>query len=85
MLVDNSKKMLEEALRVVKPGSSLAFTIWGRKESVKAFDLLETVLARHDLLPKEPPKRTNFDLGRDPEALKSLMHSLGYANVRMWY
>ena len=33
MLVDNYLNMLKEAYRVCKPGSPLAFTIWGRKEN----------------------------------------------------
>ena len=83
--VDNYRNMLSEALRVVKKGSSMAFSVWGRKDKMHFFDAINVVLERHGLGPKEKPKKTNYDLGKDPEGLKKQMLEMGFSNIRMWY
>lgn len=85
MIVTNHKNMLAEALRVSQQGATLAFTVWGRKQNMQIFEVLDTVLIKHDLKPNTPPKKTNYDLGKDPEGLKAEMLALGFANIRMWY
>ena len=70
MLVDNHMNQLSEAFRVTKKGANLAFTVWGRKEYNNNFTILENILEKYGLGPKEKPKKTNYDLGKDPEALK---------------
>ena len=52
---------------------------------MQIFEVLDTVLIKHDLKPNTPPKKTNYDLGKDPEGLKAEMLALGFANIRMWY
>lgn len=59
--------------------------MWGRKENVNAFAILETIMEKYGLGPKEKPKKTNFDLGKDPEGLKKELENFGYTNIRMWY
>lgn len=49
MLVDNHQNMLKEALRVTQRGCPLAFSVWGRKENIQNFQILEDVLLKHGL------------------------------------
>lgn len=85
MLVDNYRNQLAEALRVTQPGVKLGFTVWGRRENIRHFEVLDVVLHKHGLTPKEPPKKTPYDLGRDPEALKAEMETMGFKGIHMWY
>lgn len=85
MLVDNYKNQLQEAFRVTQPGASLGFTVWGRKQNCNNITFLNKIFAKHGLLPPEPPKKTFFDVGQDPEALRKEMKELGFKNIRMWY
>ena len=70
MLVDNHKNMLKEALRVTQSGAALAFTVWGRKQNITNFSILENVFAKHGLAPKIPPLKTPYDLGANPDTLR---------------
>jgi hypothetical protein len=36
--------MLAEALRVVKPGSLLGFSVWGRRENFLNYYVMDTIL-----------------------------------------
>ena len=65
MLVDNHLNMLREAFRVCKPGASLGFTIWGRKECNQNFEILDVVFEKHGLKPKVTPAKTAYDLGKN--------------------
>lgn len=87
MLVDNYRNMLKEALRVTVQGASFGFTIYGREGNFQNYEMLVDVLTAHELLPKpvEPPKKTIYDLSRDPAKLRDEMESLGFTRVRMWY
>ena len=85
MLVDNHMNQLAEAFRVSKRGAHLGFTVWGRKDYNNNFTILDTILEKHGLGPKEKPKKTNYDLGKDPEALKKQFESMGFSKIRMWY
>ena len=49
------------------------------------FQILESVLEQFGLGPKEKPIKSNYDLGKDPEALKQEMQDMGYTNIKMWY
>ena len=70
MLVDNHKNMLKEALRVTQSGAALAFTVWGRKQNITNFSILEDVFAKHGLAPKIPSSKTPYDLGANPDTLR---------------
>lgn len=85
MLVDNYKNQLTEALRVTKKGAKLAFSVWGRREFSHNFSILEDIMTKHGLGPKEKPKKSNFDLGKDPEGMKQELLALGFSNIRIWY
>lgn len=85
MLVDNHHNQLTEAHRVTKPGSSLAFTVWGRESKINNFSIMKEVYEIHGLGPKEQPAKTNYDLGKDPLKLKAEFEQHGFTNVRMWY
>ena len=86
MLVDNYKNMLTEALRVTQPGARFGFTVWGRRDYVKNMTVLNDLFLSFGIKPKSSPSgRTPYDLGKDPEALKAEMETMGYTNIRMWY
>lgn len=85
MLVDNHRNMLLEAHRVTQVGSTLAFTVWGRYENVQNFAILDDVMIKHGLKSKEPPKKSSYDLGKDPEALRAEMETIGFTHIRIWY
>ena len=51
MIVDNPRKQLEETYRVLKPGSTAVFTIWGKREESLQFTIIEEVFKEH--LPAE--------------------------------
>ena len=70
MLVENHSNMLKEAYRVCKPGSPLAFTIWGRKENNQNFEIMDVVFEKHGLKPLIAPSKTPYDLGKDQEGFK---------------
>jgi hypothetical protein len=76
---------LSEALRVTQSGSTFGFTVWGRKANIQYHDILDDVYVKHDLKPKVPPKKTNYDLGKDPAGMKAELLSMGFANVHVWY
>jgi ubiquinone/menaquinone biosynthesis C-methylase UbiE len=89
MLVDNYLSMLSEALRVTQSGASFGFTIYGREGFFQNYEMLVDVLIRHELMPRpnkeDPPKKTIYDLSREPTKLKTEMEALGFTQIRMWY
>ncbi len=82
MLVDNHENMLREALRVTSKGAHFAFSVWGRKENVQNFSILEDVLIRHELIPQAPLTKYTC---KDPEPTRQLMLQLGFTNIHIWY
>ena len=48
MLISDPTKMINEAYRVLKPGSQASFTVWGRRENSINFTL--QALAKKSLL-----------------------------------
>ena len=44
MIVPNHVKMLEEALRVLRPNLVAAFSVWGRKENSPYFSIIQDTL-----------------------------------------
>lgn len=85
MIVDNHLNQLREAFRVTQQGATFGFTIWGRRENNQNFECLEVVLEKLNLKSKEPPKKTMYDLGKDPLALKAQMEEIGFTKIRMWH
>ena len=49
--------------------------------------MLVDVLIRNEVMPKptEKPKKTIYDLSRDPTNLRDEMLALGFTNIHMWY
>ena len=47
--------------------------------------MLDAVFAKHNLKPKDPPKKTNYDISLDSEGLKQRMEEIGFTKIRMWY
>lgn len=85
MIVDNHINQLKEAFRVTKPGATFGFTIWGRRDNNQNFECLEVAMERLGLKSKEPPKKTMYDLGKDPLALKAQMEEIGFTKIHMWF
>jgi hypothetical protein len=48
-------------------------------------DILDAVLTKHGLTPSMPSKQTPYDLGKDLEAIRTVIQSLRSSNVRVWY
>lgn len=51
---------------MTKSGSTLAFTVWGRKEHNNNFGIMGEVYEMNGLGPKEKPAKTNHHLGVNP-------------------
>ena len=56
---------------MTKSGATFGFTVWGRRENNQNFECLEAVFDKLNLRSKEPSKKTMYDLGKDPLALKA--------------
>ncbi|CDW71332.1 ubiquinone menaquinone biosynthesis methyltransferase [Stylonychia lemnae] len=84
-LVDNHLNQLKEALRVCKSGSKFGFSVWGREGHNNNYGILEGLLDKYGVGPKEKPARTNHHLGQDPAGMKKQMTELGFSNIKIWY
>jgi len=68
MIVSNHRNQLREAYRVMQPGASACFSVWGRKENSLFFTLVEDVIKEYlsaDQVAKMEAERTNFHLYED--------------------
>lgn len=74
---------------MTKAGASFGFTVYGREGYFQNYEMLVDVLIRNELIPKpdpaSPPKKTIYDLSREPERLQKEMEIMGFSKVRMWY
>ena len=78
-------KMLKEALRVTKPGAKCGFSLWGRREYISIYPLLEGIMERHGLGPATKPAKTNYDLAHRHEELRKEMLEMGFSKVKIWF
>lgn len=84
-VMNDYTKMLKEALRVTKPGAKCGFSLWGRRENISIYPLLEDVMERHGLGPANKPTKTNYDLAHRHEELRKEMLEMGFARVKIWF
>ena len=95
MLVDSSVNMIREAYRVLKPGSTAAFTVWGRRENSMIFtakDIAEQRIResqgqqaaqQNDTQPANAV--SNFDFSRDIEHFEEVFREAGFNQIKHWY
>ena len=90
MLIDDPKKQITEAYRVLKPGSKACFTVWGRRENTIVFTIVEqakkNLIAKGELPAEEEKKEaSNFDLSENIEEYSAFMKETGFNEVKYWY
>ena len=69
-LVTSYQAMLKESYRVTRPRAKVGFSVWGRRENIQIYPLLERVLDRHGLGPQTKPTKTNYDLALRRDELR---------------
>ena len=77
--------MLKEALRVTQSDAKLGFSVWGRRENILLYPLLERVMEKHGLGPVTKPTKTNYDLTLKKEDLRLEMTEMGFKDIKMWF
>jgi hypothetical protein len=82
--VHDYKKQLSEALRVCMSGAKIGFSVWGLRENIKIYPMVELIMERHGLGQQVKPTKTNYDLAANQDALRQEMLSMGYTNIKMW-
>jgi len=92
MLIDDPKKQITEAFRVLKSGSRACFTVWGRRENSVSFWIkqraMENLVAKGELEASKvqvDPVNSNFELGENIQEYKEFMLSTGFSQVKYWY
>jgi len=83
-LVPDPDAMLREARRVVKQGSYVAFSVWGRKENSLMFSLPPKIIEELKLPQEEVKERTPFHLS-DVEQLRLRVLKAGFSSALAWY
>ena len=82
--VNNVRKSIFEAYRVLQQDGLAAWSLWGRRENCRIFTILpESFKAAGLKFPR--PARSDFDLGSDPEEVRKLLYSEGFQDVNIWY
>ena len=75
-IVNDPVKMLEECKRVLKPGGTMAMSIWGRRKYSPFFTLLPMLLKSHGV--ELPKQRTYFHL---EGKMLDLVKSTGFKSI----
>ena len=84
-LVYSYKAMLAEAYRVTRAGGKIGFSVWGRREHIQIYPILERVLERHGLGPASKPTKTNYDICLNRDEVRKEMTEMGLINIKMWF
>ena len=84
MIVGNHHNQLLEAYRVLQPGGTVGFTVWGRKENTEFFALLPDILEKLDMFKPPEGHRTHFHLS-DKDSLVSDIKEAGFKKVKSYY
>ena len=81
MIVENTEKMLKEAIRVLKPSGRAIFSVWGEKTHSYVFTEQPKILKKYGVVP--PPSRSMFHLN-DREKTIAMLEAEGFKNVITW-
>jgi ubiquinone/menaquinone biosynthesis C-methylase UbiE len=84
-VMNDYKRMLSESFRVCKPGAKCGFSLWGRKENIVIYPLLERVMEKHGLGPATKPVKTNYDLAHRHIELRQELIDMGFVDVKIWF
>ena len=87
-LIDSPTNQIQEAYRVLKPGSAACFTVWGRPENSLMFTAANEGkrLLNPDVEAEEPlPVSDMFNVGRDIEQFLTHFQEAGFNQVKRWY
>jgi len=79
-IISNPQAVLKEARRVVRPGGTVGFVVWGRKENSPKFTIAGDAAEAVGL----PRREGGFHLGVENK-LKNLMEAAGFVGVTSWY
>ena len=86
MIVDNPRKQLEETYRVLKPGSTAVFTIWGKREESLQFTIIEEVFKEYlpaEEVQKITEQKSNFDFYYN-FPIKETLEEIGFTKLKLW-
>lgn len=84
MLVPDAEKAFKEARRVLKPGSTAVFSVWGRKEHSPFMTVLAEAAAELNIQLTPTEERSNFHLG-ELNHLKQQALNAGFKRPIAWY
>lgn len=78
----DTKKSLQEALNIIRPGGKAIFTVWGEKESSTLVNTVPKILSHFKVVTTR--KRSAWHLSNRDELI-GLMEDIGFVNVVAWY
>lgn len=91
-IVPDPHQALQAFLRVLKPGGVMCASVWGQPQQSSQFSLLPDAIEecrKRGLIPApaEPrlPKRSQFHLGQDDDALRQMLEKAGFEGVTSWH
>ena len=87
MIVQHRERMIQEAFRVLKPGSRACFTTWGKEENCSVWHIFRQAFYNLD---REPPVNDfdrYFALSSNIDELRQLFVDVGFQadEVRIWH
>ena len=82
MLFDNAFEGIKEIRRVLKPGGTLIFSVWGDEDKMPTmnwtYDVFKDKVSESDM----PPLKSVTSLGKKG-ALEDLLHSAGFTDINL--
>lgn len=82
-IVSDPDAMIRDCFRVLKPGASASFSVWGRPEVSPLMTLLGNTLRKLNI-PTEPSGRSMFHMGGDNIALRNRFLNAGFSRCVIW-
>jgi ubiquinone/menaquinone biosynthesis C-methylase UbiE len=86
-LVPDPLKMLKEAFRVIKPGATAVFSVWGKEEDTNIFKIIKNAqmeVMGNQIQGNEEKPRSPFHLN-DQQNLNHLANQAGFVSVRSFF
>ena len=89
MVVPDFDQAVHEAARVLKPGSTAAFTLWGRREKSHYFSIQTQAMKDLGMTYNsgfDKPTRDNFHIvDKGSDSLRERVKACGFDKVVVWY